>query len=236
MIMEKDIICVCEVAQDIDDLVALEFLKRSGRLKGVVLDPLPKTQEDWKRVEKIKDLQIPIFKSIPYCKAIFVGGSFTSVARYLLMNKVEYIVANGGFVGANIVPEDEQLKKFKGKTHVRTFNFCMDVDSTLRVLSSKNVEHILLIGKNVCHDERNTLSGIWKNETWIKDYDVNDTKRLHDLLAYSEGLSYINGVDSDLLNYSSIYPEAININGNMTKFGSLLAQDSHILAATTWKN
>ena len=32
----KDIICVCEVAQDIDDLIGVDLLNRSGRLKGVV--------------------------------------------------------------------------------------------------------------------------------------------------------------------------------------------------------
>ena len=55
--MERDIVCICEVAQDIDDLVALDFLNRSNRLKGVVLDPPPKTKEDWERVKKIKELR-----------------------------------------------------------------------------------------------------------------------------------------------------------------------------------
>lgn len=233
--MERDVICVCEVAQDIDDLIALDFLNRRNRLKGVVLDPPPKTKEDWERVEKIKSLGIKIYKSIPYCKAIFIGGSFTSAARYLLMNNVEYIVANGGFVGANIVPEDKQLKKFKGKTHVRTFNFNVDVNSTLQVLTSKNVQHILLVGKNVCHDEKNTLSGIWKNENWIQEYGVTETKRLHDVLAYSEGLDWIDGIKSKWLNYQAVEPEAIEIAGNQTKFGSKPLESSHILAATTWK-
>ena len=227
--MERDIVCVCEVAQDIDDLIALDFLKRSNRLKGVVLDPPPKTREDWIRVKKIKSLGIEIYKSI------FVGGAFTSVARYLSMNKVEYIIANGGFVGANIVPENKQLKKFKGKTHVRTFNFCLDVDSALKVLGSKNVEHILLVGKNVCHDEKNTLSGIWKDENWIREYKISETKRLHDVLAYAEGLDYIDGVKSKRLNYQPVKPEAVDIAGNKTKFGSMPSDSSHILAATTWK-
>ena len=233
--MERDIVCVCEVAQDIDDLIALDFLKRSNRLKGVVLDPPPKTREDWIRVKKIKSLGIEIYKSIPYCKAIFVGGAFTSVARYLSMNKVEYIIANGGFVGANIVPENKQLKKFKGKTHVRNFNFCLDVDSALKVLGIKNVEHILLVGKNVCHDEKNTLSGIWKDENWIREYKISETKRLHDVLAYAEGLDYIDGVKSKRLNYQPVKPEAVDIAGNKTKFGSMPSDSSHILAATTWK-
>lgn len=226
---------MCEVAQDIDDIVALEFLNRTHRLKGVVLDPPPKTKLDWERVEKIKSLGIPIYKSIPYCKAIFVGGCFTSVARYLLTHKVDYIVANGGFVGSNIVSPDKQLYKFKNKTHVRTFNFCMDVQSTFKVLDSKNVDHILLVGKNVCHDERNTISGIWKNETWISEFDVEEKKRLHDLLAYNEGLDYLDGKESKMLNYAKVKPQAININGNMTRFGSVIDSNSHILAATTWK-
>lgn len=234
--MTKDIICVCEVAADIDDMVALDFLHQSNRLKGVVLDPPPKTKEDWSRVEKIKDLGITIYKTIPNCKAIFVGGAFTSVARYLLTHKVEYIVANGGFVGSNIVNENEQLPKFKGKTHVRTFNFCMDVTSALQVLKSPNVDHILLVGKNVCHDEKNTTAGIWKNEKWISDYNVGEKKRLHDLLAYYEGLQYLDKENKSFLNYASVEVSTKNLNGNMTQFGSNLSNDSKILAATTWKH
>lgn len=231
---ERDIICVCEVAQDIDDLIGLDFLNRSGRLKGVVLDPPPKTKEDWERVQLIKGMGIEIFKSIPPCRAIFIGGAFTSTARYLTMNRVELIVANGGFVGANIVSPDKQLKKFRDKTYVRTFNFCMDVISTISVLQSKNYGKMLLVGKNVCHDWRNTTAGIWKEE-WIKKYKVSESKRLHDLLAYAEGLDFMNGESSKRLEYACVMPEALNINGNQTKFGSILSDSSNILAATMWK-
>lgn len=232
--LNKNIVCICEVSQDIDDMIALDFLRQSGRLKGVVLDPPPKTEEDYKRVNKIKNLGIKIFNSIPECEAIFIGGAFTSTASYLLTHKVNYIIANGGFVGANIIPEEKQLKKFKGKTYVRTFNFCLDVDSALNVLNSKNVNKILLVGKNVCHDERNTISGIWK-EDWIKEYINDDKKRLHDLLAYYEGLGFINGKESQLLNYEQVKPVVKELAGNMTMFGSFLDKSSHILAATTWK-
>lgn len=233
--IEKDIICVCEVAQDIDDLIGVEFLNRSERLKGVVLDPPPKTKEDWERVQQIKEMGIEIFKSIPPCKAIFIGGAFTSTARYLILNKVDLIVANGGFVGANIVSPDKQLKKFKDRTYVRTFNFCMDVMSTMRVLQSKNFNRMLLVGKNVCHDARNTISGIWKEE-WIKKYEVSESKRLHDLLAYTEGLDFMDGKSSKRLEYIQVIPEAQNINGNQTKFGSVPSESSNIWAATMWRN
>ena len=233
--IEKDIICVCEVAQDIDDLIGVEFLNRSERLKGVVLDPPPKTKEDWERVQQIKEMGIEIFKSIPPCKAIFIGGAFTSTARYLILNKVDLIVANGGFVGANIVSRDKQLRKFKDRTHVRTFNFCMDVMSTMRVLQSKNFNRMLLVGKNVCHDARNTVSGIWK-EDWIKKYEVSESKRLHDLLAYAEGLDFMDSKSSKRLEYIQVIPEAQNINGNQTKFGSVPSESSNIWAATMWRN
>ena len=231
----KDIICVCEVAQDIDDLIGVDFLNRSGRLKGVVLDPPPKTKEDWERVQLIKDMGIEIFKSIPPCRAIFIGGAFTSTARYLIMNQVDLIVANGGFVGSNIVDPDKQLKKFKDKTHVRTFNFCMDVTSTVCVLQSKNFKQMLLVGKNVCHDKKNTVSGIWKNE-WIQSYNLKDSKRLHDLLAYAEGLDFMDGKESRRLEYMRVIPEPQDINGNMTRFGSIPSETSNIWAATIWKD
>ena len=166
--MERDIVCVCEVAQDIDDLIALDFLKRSNRLKGVVLDPPPKTREDWIRVKKIKSLGIEIYKSIPYCKAIFVGGAFTSVARYLSMNKVEYIIANGGFVGANIVPENKQLKKFKGKTHVRTFNFCLDVDSALMWNIFYWLEKMYAMMKKILYQEYGKMKTGFENIKYLR--------------------------------------------------------------------
>lgn len=233
--MEKDIICVCEVKEDIDDLIALDFLYRSGRLKGVVLDPPPKTREDYERVKTIKEKGIQIYKAIPTCKSIFVGGALTSVARYLLTNKLDNLIMNGGYVGNNIVQEEKQLSKFKGKEYVRTFNFSLDIDSTRYVLSSPNINNIFLIGKNVCHDKRNTLSGIWKEELWISEYPINEEKRLHDVLAYSEGLNLIDGKESERLIYKKVRVKEKKMDNGIIKFGSDLDETTNITAAIMWK-
>lgn len=233
--MEKDIICVCEVKEDIDDLIALDFLYRSGRLKGVVLDPPPKTREDYEKVNMIKEKGIQIYKAIPTCKSIFVGGALTSVARYLLTNKLDNLIMNGGYVGNNIVQEEKQLSKFKGKEYVRTFNFSLDIDSTRYVLSSPNINNIFLIGKNVCHDKRNTLSGIWKEELWISEYPINEEKRLHDVLAYSEGLNLIDGKESERLIYKKVRVKEKKMDNGIIKFGSDLDETTNITAAIIWK-
>ena len=233
--MEKDIICVCEVKEDIDDLIALDFLYRSGRLKGVVLDPPPKTREDYEKVKTIKEKGIQIYKAIPTCKSIFVGGALTSVARYLLTNKLDNLIMNGGYVGNNIVQEEKQLSKFKGKEYVRTFNFSLDIDSTRYVLSSPNINNIFLIGKNVCHDKRNTLSGIWKEELWISEYPINEEKRLHDVLAYSEGLNLIDGKESERLIYKKVRVKEKKMDNGIIKFGSDLDETTNITAAIMWK-
>lgn len=83
--------------------------------------------------------------------------------------------------------------------------------------------------------KKNTLSGIWKDENWIREYKISETKRIHDVLAYAEVLDYIDGVKSKRLNYQPVEPEAVDIAGNKTKFGSIPLDSSHILAATTWK-
>ena len=74
---------------------------------------------------------------------------------------------NGGFVGDNIVPKEDRLKKFDGKQTIRTFNFDIDVESTDKVLksSTEKIEKIILVGKNVCHSKKilGMKFGILKN-------------------------------------------------------------------------
>ena len=73
-----------------------------------------------------------------------------------------------------------------------------------------------LIGKNVCHSEKNTIKSLWKNEQFLKKYKLKDTKRLHDLLMVSEGLKIINNEPSELLDYDNvkcIYKESIYVMG-----------------------
>lgn len=83
--------------------------------------------------------------------------------------------------------------------------------------------------------KKNTVSGIWKDE-WIQSYNLKDSKRLHDLLAYAEGLDFMDGKESRRLEYMRVIPEPQDINGNMTRFGSIPSETSNIWAATIWKD
>lgn len=44
---------ICDIDQDIDDIIAVEYLLLSGKLKDLVLDPLPITQEGQSRLSKL---------------------------------------------------------------------------------------------------------------------------------------------------------------------------------------
>lgn len=154
--MGKEIVYIAELDQDVDDVIAAEYLLNKGVLKCVVLDPLPKTQQGYERKQELIKLGIDVKTKFPLiAKYVIVGGALTSVAQYILDHKIEYLIMNGGFVGNNIVKTP--LKKFLNKTEVRTFNFNLDIDATHKVLTSNNINHIMLVGKNVCHDKRNSL-------------------------------------------------------------------------------
>ena len=59
---------------------------------------------------------------------------------------------NGGVVCSNIV--GEPLDKFKDKQVIRAFSFNCDVNAADSVLKSKNIENVILVGTNVCNDEK----------------------------------------------------------------------------------
>lgn len=224
------VIYIADIDQDIDDIIAADFLNQRDVLEGIVLDPEPKSEIGLKRVEEIKKMGVQIFKDIPKCDYIFNGGAFTKLAKYLRSNTVKIIVANGGFVGDNLAINP--LDKFKGKKYVRTFNFNIDVNATINVLNSKSYDELYLIGKNVCHSEKNTLSGIWKDKEFLKKYYIKDDKRLHDVLMVQEGIKIINNEDS-ILAFAKVNCIYENIDGNYTKWGSEKGNKAN--AAIGWK-
>lgn len=235
----KEIVYVAELDQDVDDMIAALYLHNKNVLKCVVLDPMLKTKEGFQRKKYLEDLGIEVRKNFPsITKYVFVGGALTNLSTYLLTHKVDLLVMNGGFVGSNIM--EKPLKKFEGKTTIRTFNFNIDVNATDKVLKSKNIEKVILIGKNVCHNKKNTKLGIWKNENILNEYEVSDTKLQHDMLACREGLIYLNLLNEEsYLNFINVKPFNEGLNGNMTKWGSSLDLEINkyniVLAARDWK-
>lgn len=227
----KKIVYVADLDQDIDDIIAVDYLNRQNVLEAVVLDPLPKDEDGRKRLEILRQKEIKVSNTIPDgTETIFVGGALTAVAKYISIHKgVKTLVMNGGFVGSNIVPPCDRLEKFKNKEFVRTFNFNMDVKSTDIVLRStkEQIETIILVGKNVCHSDRNTKLGLWKSgiaRQILDEYHVKDEKKQHDMLACHEGLVFTSMIhEKPICAYENVYPVTEKgLNGNMTQWGSTL--------------
>lgn len=222
----KNIIYVAELDQDVDDIIAAEYLHRLGMLKEIVTDPVPTTTEGKARLEALRQKGIKTSCAIPKdAEIVFIGGALTTVAKFIKKNHLKTLVMNGGFVGSNIVPPESQLSKFKGKKFVRTFNFNIDINSTDAVLKSENIDNIILVGKNVCHNKLNTKLGFWKSgivKDILDEYHVNDTKLQHDVLACHEGLAILGLIDeAPLCVYKTVYPiNQSGLNGNMTQWGS----------------
>lgn len=236
--MEKEVVYVAELDADVDDVIAAEYLYNKGVLKEVVCDPMPVTDQGKKRKIQLEELGIKVSNKMPpVARYVFVGGALTEVARYLATHKIDCLVMNGGFVGCNIMKNP--LDKFKGKQVVRTFNFNCDIIATDTVLKSKNIGTIILVGKNVCHDKRNTLQGVWSSESvLLNKYHSKEDKRQHDMLACREGLIFLGLLDEDFyLEYKTVYPYNTGLKGNMTEWGSTfdISPYRRVLAAVNWR-
>ena len=250
----KNVIYIADIDQDIDDLITIRYMaERSVFLKGVVLDPMPTSDVGKARVKLIESWGVKVFDSIPEdaepknpmgvaspTEIVYCGGALTKVAEYVKDHKLQQLVMNGGFVGEPIVPSNKALPKFRGKSAVRTFNFNCDVAAADAVLKSDNIEQIILVGKNVCHDDRNTFEVIWKDEKYLTEgLPVRPGKKLHDLLAVYEGLVFygLSGYkDNHVLVYKEVYPFNNGLKGNMTEWGSSLEPTGYkkVLAAVGW--
>lgn len=235
--MEPEVVYIGELDADVDDVIAAEYLHKKGVLKAVVLDPMPKTKEGKERRKELEKLGIKtLTKMPPVAKYVFVGGALTEFSRYITNHKVGYLIMNGGFVGCNIAKEP--LEKFKNKQTMRTFNFNCDVLAADRVLKSKNIEKIILVGKNVCHDKRNTLNGVWQDEKeLLEKYHAKPDKRQHDMLACREGLIMTGLVkEPSWLQYKHVYPYNTGLRGNMTQWGSATEETQYrqVMAAIGW--
>lgn len=112
-------------------------------------------------------------------------------------------------------------------------------DAVLKT-DERHIGYIILVGKNVCHDIRNTQSGIWNGDEYkelFSKYHVKEEKRLHDMLACHEGIAYINGEDT-FCEYDTVKPYSEGLCGTMTKWGSTKTRTTpyrEVLAAVGYK-
>ena len=212
--MKTKVAYIADLDQDIDDIIAIEYLLKYDVLSYIVCDPDPITEEGKQRLNKIILEGAVKFPKIQLgTKIVFCGGALTKVAEFLEAgNTLDALVMNGGFVGNNIIVAEEQLPKFKYKEFVRTYNFNMDIESTKKVLSmpENKLGEIILVGKHLCHDEKNTIKGLWSSKFFKElqeEYKFNSDKRLHDVLACHEGLSLLNIIpDGTYCDYKKLYP------------------------------
>ena len=56
----KKIVYVADLDQDIDDIIAVDYLNRQNVLEAVVLDPLPKDEDGRKRLEILRQKEIKV--------------------------------------------------------------------------------------------------------------------------------------------------------------------------------
>lgn len=229
---QKKVIYIADFDQDVDDIIAVEYLAKLNLLSTVVADPYPTEPLGVMRLEGLKWRKTFTVKdSLPEenLDTVIVGGALTQLAEHIRKGyTIGTLIMNGGFVGANIVPLDEQLDKFRHKKYVRTYNFNLDVDSTDFVMktSYKQISKIILIGKNVCHNDCNTKDGIWQSDdialSVLNKYNVRDNKKQHDLLACYEGLvkqKILHG--KPFCKYTTVCPITEHgLDGKMTKWGS----------------
>lgn len=245
--MEK-VVYVGDLDQDIDDIIAVEYLYKLGLLSYVVLDPFPHEERGKSRMKTLFDMGITVKRNLqPGTKVVFIGGALTAVASYIKnWNTLDTVVMNGGFVGCNILPDDKQpIAKFKGKRMVRTYNFNCDVIATDYVLKTNltQIKQIILIGKNVCHHNRNTPMGIWRDKGYqdiFNKYHVRRDKLQHDMLACHEGICLLNNNMADAFCiFDTVKPYTDELRGAGTFWGSVKddakSQYRDVLAAICWK-
>lgn len=216
-----------ELDNDVDDFVAYKYLEAINAVDYVVLSPEPSTPEG---IGRKKEINKPIFDDfVEGTTLIYNGGSFTKIAKFVENHHLDFVVANGGFVGSNLEPNP--LEKFKGKREVRTFNFNLDKDAANKVLHSKNIGKVILTGKNVCHDPRNVCGGKWWAgdsllESICAEYSVCEGKLQHDLLAFVQGLRFATGAATRFV-YLPVKPYMVNGDA----WGSEFDYESNVYAA-----
>ena len=233
----KKVVYIAELDADVDDVIAVEYLYNLGLLDYVVLDPIPVEDVGKQRLEMIKLMNIKVSEHLEKENSnVFCGGQLTEIARCLREGgTIENLVLQGGFVGSNIVPFDKQLRKFKDKEFVRTFNFNCDVVSTDYVMRTtvEQVKSIYCIGKNVCHSPIYSDGTLWKARKYrdlFKKYNVRDGKLQHDMLACHEGIVLLGlgkeiGITVPFCTYLRVKPFNKGLNGNKTLWGSQPANE-----------
>ena len=197
---------------------------------------IPRLKPDYS-AQSCNEVLLSTFKDYPDT-IILTGAAVTNIANFIKKNPEIMIntwIAQGGFAGCNIVPENYILNKFKGLEICRTFNFCQDINSADLLLNSNNILEKRLISKNVCHGVtydkkmheylepyKNKSKGLNLIYTAMEVYLKNKPsgKMFHDPLA---ACTMIN---NDICEFKEVEIYHIMDNG-FQKFGSRLKENTN---------
>lgn len=93
-----------------------------------------------------------VFKSYPDTH-VLTGAPLTNISivlEKLPLLKINHMTTQGGYLG-QIVPQEEQLSKFKGRKSFRTYNLGNDIDAFDVVNNSPNIADLTYVTKDLCH-------------------------------------------------------------------------------------
>lgn len=96
-----------------------------------------------------------ILKNAETDVTFFSGAPLTAVAKGLnettISGQFGRLVAQGGFAGNGVVPDEFQLDKFKGQATCSSYNLSHDTDAADFILNSDAFIEKYFVSKNVCH-------------------------------------------------------------------------------------
>jgi len=146
---------------------------------------------------------------IQYCDentTLLTGAPLKNLGNAIRINEnrgggllqIGHWVAQGGFAGEGVVPQEKQLSKFKGKTTCPTYNLGKDPESAHLALNFDGIKVKRFVSKNVCHgvyydanlhkqlekvkNQHLAFELIWKAmEHYLKKHPAG--KKFHDPLA-----------------------------------------------------
>ncbi|HUU88461.1 MAG TPA: nucleoside hydrolase [Candidatus Glassbacteria bacterium] len=65
--------------------------------------------------------------------------------------EIDTWVAQGGFAGCDIIPEEQQLEKFRGKKTCATFNLGGNKKASLALVNYGGIKNKFFVSKDICH-------------------------------------------------------------------------------------
>jgi len=116
-------------------------------------------------------------KKVPNITVI-TGAPVTNLYESFMNDtiKLKKWVAQGGFAGDNIVPENLRLQKFDGMLTCPTFNFNGNPKGAEFLLNTYRIKKRVLVSKNVCHGV------VYTKDLHNKYYNIKDTSECTKLI------------------------------------------------------